>query len=344
MGSASRGEARHACRSDSGRAAGFVAELGPTGFFAGQARQHLTRLGSASGAARRSVANLGFARGAGCSARPSRSGGAASYVGIAGSACNSAVELGLACTGPAAGGTGAFLGRTAAFSGSASRASASSAGARATTTGCRSVFASPFVGRAGCTRAVMGRPGAGWGSATGRAGQTGFPDGALMEPAGSGMGSAQAGGLGALFERVGSAPTGGGRAATDRGTVVGGARRSCRTQVRRLERAGRAGLGHAEDRRAGCTGSALVGRAGRASGRPAGGSSVEPAGGPDPDSGMVDTFGAARTARCRAGAKPHRHGSGRRSRVGRRGSRVRSDALDAALGSSEVQSIAARRG
>jgi hypothetical protein len=266
--SATHSQAGRTRRADSGRAARFVAELGPAGFRAGEAR-----VGTAGGAARRSVADVGSA--SGHTSRSPRGRRAGSYVGIAGDSCPGG-ELGLAyAAGSASRCTGAFLGRTAASVRAASSARASTAcastarpsSACASTACCRSACGRPFLGRAGRTSAFMGRPRGGCGS-TGRTRKTGFPDSTLVEPAGSGVGPAQARGPGpgALFGRLGSAPARGGRAAADRRAIVGGARHSGCTQVGYLERAGSAGVGHAEDRRARRPGGAIVGSSGRASG------------------------------------------------------------------------------
>ncbi len=88
-----------------------------------------------------------------------------------------------------------------------------------------------------------------------------------MEPANAGMGSAQArnrGAAGAFIQRLGGAATSGQRATANRRAFVGGSWCTRRTEVRFLERARGAGLGHAEDRRAGCTASTFLGSAGRA--------------------------------------------------------------------------------
>jgi len=279
-------------RADGGRAAWFIAELGPAGFLASQARQHVTRVGIARRAARRSLADVGLAR---CTRRSSRRRRAGS-------------DMGIARAGLAARSAGAFMGRTAASVGPAAR---TRGGARAPSAlNCSASCACPFLGRAGCTRALLGRSRANGGSATGRARETGFPDGALVEPAGSRLGLGQARerfGPGAVFERLGTTPARGGRAAANCRAVVGSARRSSCTQVGFMERAGRAGVGHAEDRRTGRTGGTFVGCACRATGRPVGGSSVEPAGSSDPNGGLVKPYGAARAARRTGGGGPPGH-------------------------------------
>ena len=195
------------------------------------------------------------------------------------------VELGLAATGLAAWSAGAFMGRATSFSGSASRARASAARRRPSGAGFGTARAGSFMGGAGCTRSFVGRSGACSGSTTGRAREASLPDGAVVEPAGSGMGPSEARRLarpGAVVERLGSAIARRGRASADGRAVVGGAWRSSRAQVRVMERTGRAGVGHAEDRRAGRPGGTFVGSAGGAPGRPVGRSSVEPARRGDP--------------------------------------------------------------
>jgi hypothetical protein len=149
VGSACHGEAGRSSCADDRRAAWFVAELGPTRLFTGEAGGCLTGVGSAPVAARRPVADVGYARSAPRTRRSSRGRRAGSYLGIACSSRDSAVDLGLACACLAARSTGALVGRAAAFSFSASSACASTA---------RSHFAcvGPFLGRAGCTRAFMG--------------------------------------------------------------------------------------------------------------------------------------------------------------------------------------------
>jgi len=207
--------------------------------------------------------------------------------------------MGLAPTCLAAWSAGAIMGRATSFGGPASRARASAARRHPSGARCSTSRASPFMGRAGCTRSFVGRSGACGGSTTGRAREARLPDSAVMEPAGSGMGSSEARGLarpGPVVARLGSALARRRRASADGRAVVGGAWRSSCAQVRVLERTGRAGVGHAEDRRAGRPGGTFVGSAGRAPGRPVGRSSVEPARRADPDIGMVDTGAGVRAS------------------------------------------------
>ena len=311
MGSAPRSEAGHSRRADSGRAAWFVAELGSAGLVSGQAWKCLARVGSTGGAARRSIADLGLACGACCTRGSARSRRAGSHLGIARDSGRVRGQLGLAHAGLAAGSTGAFLGRA-----SASVRAASSSGPRASTARCRSARAGTVLGRAGRTRTFMGRSRSLGRSATGRAGKIGFPDGALVEPAGSRMGSAQACGFdaaGAIFERLGSAAAGSKCAAANRRAIVGGARRPSCAQVRFLERAGRACVGHAEDRRAGCPCGTVMGSAGGASDGSGASPSMDPACCSHPGRALVATGRGVR-ASCRiAGAGPDRRRTGSRS-------------------------------
>lgn len=245
MGAARCGEAG-SDGADGGSSAWFVPELGPAGLIAVEAWSHLTRVGSAGSAARGSVADVGFAR---CT--PTRG----SWRRCSGS------HLGLAWCGPAARGAGALVGRAAA---SFRAASISCAAARRT--GCGTTRT--VMGRTGGTRAVVGRARPG-GRRTRRAVETCLPDSTFLEPAASGMGPAQARGAAATgpgFWRLGRPSRGCGRAAADCRPFVGGARRTSPGQVRFLERAGSARLGHAEDRRAGGSGGAFVGSTGRATG------------------------------------------------------------------------------
>ena len=178
------------------------------------------------------------------------------------------VDLGLTRVGLAARSTRALVGRTAAFGGSAAR-TRSGSGTSASAACCRSARARAVMGRTGCARAFVGRARAGCGSIAGRACETGLPNGALVEPAGSCMGPTQGrrrGAAATVWERLGSASGLGRRATANCRAVLGGARRPGCAKVRFLERAGRAGLGHAEDRRARCPGRPFVGSAGRASG------------------------------------------------------------------------------
>lgn len=145
------------------------------------------------------------------------------------------VDLGLTRVGLAARRTRALVGRTAAFGGSAAR-TRSGSGTSASAASCCSARA--FIGRTGCTRAFVGRARAGCGSIAGRACETGLPNGALVEPAGSCMGPTQArrrGAAATLWERLGSASARGRRATSNCRAVVGGARRSGCTKVRFLE-------------------------------------------------------------------------------------------------------------
>jgi hypothetical protein len=272
VGSAPRREAGHSRRADSGRAAWFVPELGSAGLVSGQAWKRLARLGSAGGAARRAIADLGFARRARRTPRSSRRWRPCSHLGIARDSGRVRGQLGLSHTGFAALGAGAFLG-----SASASVCAATNCSARASAARCRPASAGAFLGCAPRTRTFMGRSRTRGRSATGRAREARFPDGALVEPPGSRLGPAQARGLdatGAVLERLGSAAAGSKCAAAHRRAVMGGARRSSRAQVRFLERAGGPGLGHAEDRRACCPCGAFLGSAG---GGPGASPSVEPA-------------------------------------------------------------------
>jgi hypothetical protein len=195
-------------------------------------------------------------------------------------------DLGLARTGRAR----SVIGSPAAAIGPASSASASAA--RCGTAAC----ARSLLGGASRTGAVVGR--AGPGSGTGRARQTRLSNGAILEPADTGLGPAQARGLGAtgtLFSQLGSSASGGSRAAAHRRAFVGGSGSTSRAEVRLMERTGCSSLGHAEDRRAGCPGGTFMGSAGRDSGGQGSGSAVEPARAANPDVVMVNAGGTART-------------------------------------------------
>jgi hypothetical protein len=158
VGSARRGTAE-SDRSDRGRAAWFVAELGSARLLTGEAWRRLTRVGSGGGSARRSVADVGFAGGARRAPRSSGRRRTGTHLGITRASCRPAGDLGLAPSGFAALRTGALVGRSDAFIGPAtsSRAGASAA----TTPGC----AGPFMGRAACSRTVVGRARTGCGAA-----------------------------------------------------------------------------------------------------------------------------------------------------------------------------------
>jgi hypothetical protein len=232
----------------------------------------------------------------GIASRASRAGGpaqrrASSYMGIARSDSGGpGADLGLARGGRAR----SFMGSTAAAVGPASCASTrtGASAARCGTAAC----ARSLLGGATRTRAVVGR--AGPGSGTGRARQTRLSNSAILEPADTGMGPAQARGLGAtgtLFGQLGSTPSGGSRAAAHRRAFVGGSGRTSRAEVRLMERTGCSSLGHAEDRRAGGPGGTFMGSTGRHSGGQGGGSAVESARGSNPDIVMVDAGRTART-------------------------------------------------
>jgi len=231
--------------------------------------------------------------------------GAGSDMGIARSDSGGpGVDLGLARAGRAR----SFMGSPAAAIGPASSASTrtGASAARCGTAAC----ARSLLGGASRTSAIVGR--AGPGSGTGRARQTRLSDGAILESADTSLGPAQARGLGAtgtLFGQLGSTPSGGSRAAAHRRPFVGGSGRTSRAEVRLLERTGCSGLGHAENRRAGCPAGTFMGSAGRDSGGQGSGSAVEPARGANPDIVMVDAGGTARSC----GAQPDRHGTGRGS-------------------------------
>jgi hypothetical protein len=229
LGSARRGAAE-SDRSDGGRAAWFVAELGSARLLAGETWRRLTRVGSGGGSARCSVADLGFAGGARRAPRSSGHRRTGTDLGITCHSRRPVERLGLAA-GFAARGTRALMGQSDAFSGpaSGSRARASAAA----TSGC----AGPFLGRAACTRTVMGTARAGCG-ATGRARETGFSDRPVLEPPGAGLGPAQARSLrtpAAIFWRLGSACACSERAPANRRTVVGSARRSSCAEVGFME-------------------------------------------------------------------------------------------------------------
>ena len=247
-------------------------------------------MGSAGRAARSSVADMGIAGSASRAGGPAQR-GAGSDMGIARSDSGGpGVDLGLARAGRAR----SFMGSPAAAIGPASSASTrtGASAARCGTAAC----ARSLLGGASRTSAIVGR--AGPGSGTGRARQTRLSDGAILESADTGLGPAQARGLGAtgtLFGQLGSTPARGSRAAAHRRPFVGGSGRTSRAEVRLLERTGCSGLGHAENRRAGCPAGTFMGSAGRDSGGQGSGSAVEPARGANPDIAMVDAGGTART-------------------------------------------------
>jgi hypothetical protein len=331
VGAPARSQACHS--SDRGRAAGFVAELGPTRLLASKARERLSSLGSAGRAARTSVADVGLASGAARAGGASRR-SARSNMGIAWrDSGGPGVDVGRARASLPARRARALMGGAAAAIGPASRAVTSSA------SGATTACARSLLGRAGRASSFVGRTGAG--SGTGRARQTRLSDGAFMEPADTGLGSAQARGIGAagtLFGQLGSTTAGGSRAAAHRRAFVGSSGRTSRAEVRLMERTGCSRLGHAEDRRAGCPGGPFMGSAGRGSGGQGGGSAVEPARSANSDIAMVDPGGTARTG----GARPDRRGAGRGSRVGCPGGG--SAVIESALGSSQVQRVAGQRG
>lgn len=186
MGSASLSATGQPRRAHGGRAAWFVAELGSACLVPGEAGSCLARVGGAGVAARRSVADLGCARGPCRTARTSWHRRTCSHVGIASDPRGSLHDLGLAAAGLAPRSSSALMGRAAAVIGAAA---GSSAGASAT--GSATAGARPVLGRAACTRALMGRARTSRGGA-GRARETSLSDGAFVEPAGTGLGPAEA--------------------------------------------------------------------------------------------------------------------------------------------------------
>jgi hypothetical protein len=295
-------------------------------------------VGSAGRAARGSVADMGLTGSASHAGRPAQR-SAGPYMGIARSDSSGPdVDVGLARTRRVAGRACSFMGSPAAAIGSAASARASAARASAARGG-TAACARSLLGGAGRPGAFVGR--ARPGSGTGGTRQTRLSDGALMEPANTGLGPAQARRLGATgthLWQLGSTPARGCRAAAHRRAFVGGSGRTNRAEVRLMERAGGSGLGHAEDRRAGCPGGTFMGSAGHDSGGQGSGSAVEPARSANSDIVMVHAGGAARTC----GAQPDRRGAGRGCRVGRGGGG--SAVIESAVGSSQVQRVAGQRG
>jgi hypothetical protein len=247
-------------------------------------------MGSAGRAARSTFADMGLTGGASHAGRPAQR-RAGSYMGIARSDPGGpGVDLGIARTSRAR----SCMGRPAAAIGPAAGACTSAPAARGRTA--TRARARSLLGCAGRTSPVVGRacPGGG----TRRARQTRLSDSAVMEPAHTGVGPAQARGRGAtgtLFCQLGSTASGGSRAAAHRRAFVGGSGRTSRAEVRFMERTGCSRLGHAEDRRAGCPGGTFMGSAGRDSGGQGSGSAVEPARSANPDIVMVDAGGTPRT-------------------------------------------------
>jgi hypothetical protein len=232
MGSARLSETGQPCSADGGGAAWFVAELGSAGLVAGEARSCLARVGGAGFAARRSVADLGCARGPCRTARTSWRRRTCSHVGIASDPGGPVHNLGLAGPGLAGCSSSALMGRAAAVIGAAPGSST-----RASTAGSATAGSRPVLGRTACASALLGRARTSRGGA-GRARETRLSDGAFVEPAGTGLGPAQArrtGSTCAIFKRLGSAAVSGSRPAANRRAVVGGARRSSRAQVRFME-------------------------------------------------------------------------------------------------------------